>query len=80
MRAAYRVRISPQDVGRRVTVRRRIPAGGGMPSTTDVVGVLRAWEAGALRVQRRDGVTVQIPASDVVAARVIPDRPRPPGR
>lgn len=69
--ALLAVRISPADVGRRVTVRRRLDAS----SATDVVGYLRSWDGGwdgALVVERRDGSRVELRAVDVLAARVVP--------
>lgn len=69
--ALLAVRMSPADVGRRVTVRRRVDGA----TLSDVVGHLRSWTggwAGELVVQRRDGSTVGVPAADVVAAKVVP--------
>ena len=65
--ALLAVRVSPADVGRRVTVRHRYEEA----TLTDVVGRLLAWEAGLLRVERRDGRIVEVPAADVVAAKVV---------
>ncbi len=69
--ASLTVRVSPADVGRRVTVRHLLD-----PSTaTDVVGRLRSWVGGwtgELVVERRDGTLVVVAAGDVVAARVVP--------
>jgi hypothetical protein len=72
MRGRYVVRLTAEDVGRRVTIRARTHAPAGEPSTTDTVGVLRAWEGGVLRVERRDGTVAEIAEADLVAARVIP--------
>lgn len=69
--APLAVRISPADVGRRVTVRRRIDG----PTLSDVVGHLVSWTGGwtgGLVVRRRDGSTADVPAADVVAAKVVP--------
>lgn len=66
------VRISPADVGRRVSVRVRTHA---QPPATDTVGVLRAWEEGTLVVERRDGTLARLAETDLVAARVVPDAP-----
>jgi ribosomal protein S18 acetylase RimI-like enzyme len=69
--ALLAVRISPADVGRRVTVRRRLDES----MATDVVGHLRTWDggwAGALVVERRDGTRVEMRAADLLAARVVP--------
>ena len=69
------VAITPDDVGERVSVRHRIPAGPGEPRHTDVVGYLRAWSEGQLTIERRDGSRARIPESDVVAARAVPPPP-----
>ena len=72
--ALLAVRISPADVGRRVTVRHRYDA----TTLTDVVGRLLAWEEGpeaALRIERRDGTVAVVPLGRVVAAKVVPEAP-----
>jgi hypothetical protein len=63
------VSVSPSDVGRKVTVRRRDPEG-----FRDTVGILESWNDGVLRVRKRDGTLVAIPEGAVVAAKVVPDR------
>ena len=86
MGATFRIRISPEDVGRRVTIRSRIPAGPGEPRHTDTIGTLRSWSDGILRVERRDGITVELDAASLVGARVVGPppvrrsghRPQPP--
>ncbi|MDF5755440.1 hypothetical protein [Spongiactinospora sp. TRM90649] len=67
------VAISPGDVGRRVSVRRRVPGG-----FRDVVGELTSWHDGVLAVRRRDGELVEFAEETVVAAKVVP--PPPPRR
>lgn len=62
------------DVGARVSVRRRLPGGG----FTDVVGHLVSWRDGVLRVRRADGEEVDVDESSVVAGRPVP--PAPPRR
>jgi len=65
------VRLSPADVGRRVTVRHRLPDG----VLTDVVGTLRSWSGGwtgRLEVERRDGSVTAVSAAEVAAAKVVP--------
>ena len=69
--ARLAVRLSPADVGRRVTVRHRLQDG----VLTDVVGTLVAWDGGwdgRLEVERRDGSLVPVAAAAVVAAKVVP--------
>lgn len=76
MRARGVVRITPDDVGRRVTVRARIPQHRpGEPSMTDRVGVLESWAEGVLRIRTRDGSLAEVAESALVAARVISAEP-----
>jgi GNAT superfamily N-acetyltransferase len=66
--ALLAVRIGPADVGRRVTVRRRVEDG----LLSDAVGVLLSWSReGLLVVEKRSGEQVQIREDDVVAAKVV---------
>lgn len=67
MRARLAVRVSPADVGQRVTVRAATPDG---PS--DTVGWLRRWDEGTLEIERRDGERVHVAEDAVLAARVVP--------
>lgn len=71
------ITMTPSDVGRRVSVRRRVPEG-----FRDVVGELTSWSAdGVLTVRRRDGELVEFPLEIVVAAKVVPPPPqRSPAR
>lgn len=75
MRARLIVHITPDDVGSRVSVRSRISAAPGEPSTTDTVGRLLAWEGGYLRIERRDGRVADIAGADLLAGKVLPDPP-----
>jgi len=76
MRPPHGVRLSPADVGARVTVRSRIaPEAPGGPTLTDAVGTLLSWEGGILAVRRRDGSVARVAEADVVAAKVLPNRP-----
>ena len=68
----YSVRITPDDVGSRVSLRLRTH---GDPPLTDVVGLLRSWTSGVLSVERRNGTTVTVPADDLVAGKVLPPPP-----
>lgn len=74
------LRITPEDVGKRVSVRSRTHAPPGEPSATDTIGVLRHWDADTLHIERRDGTRARIPQEDLLAGRVVPDPPprRPP--
>ena len=72
----YRVALSPDDVGRRVVVRRRLPAAApGEPPLGDVLGDLVSWDGGVLVVQTRDGRHVPIAEDTVVAAKPVPPPP-----
>jgi len=66
--------VTPSDVGRRVSLRRRLPNGG----YSDVVGNLHAWADGVLKVRRRDDSLVTVAEADLVAGKVVP--PPPPRR
>jgi hypothetical protein len=71
--ALLAVRVTPDDVGRRITVRHELLEASPDASLTDVVGVLLAWgEDDVLVVERRDGRRVSVPRALVVAARVVP--------
>lgn len=80
MAARYVVRITPADVGRRVSVRYRIPGGPGQPSASDAVGTLRSWGEGRLRVERRDGTEAVIAEADLLAGRVVGPPPQRPDK
>lgn len=71
MGGTLRVRISPTDVGQRVTIRSRIAARPGEPGHTDTVGHLRSWRDGVLTIERRTGERVALVEADIVGARVI---------
>lgn len=73
MRARLRVRITPDDVGSRVSIRLRDDGG-----YTDVVGHLESWADGQLRVRRRDGEVATLSEGEIVAGKVVP--PAPPKR
>ncbi len=68
------VAVSPDDVGKRVSLRRRTDDG----KFTDVVGVLERWEDGRIAVRRRDDQLVEFDADTLVAGKVVP--PAPPRR
>ncbi|WP_425551067.1 hypothetical protein [Actinoallomurus oryzae] len=72
--ARYVVSVSPSDVGRRVSLRRRLPNG----AYSDVLGDLQAWSRGELTVRRRDGSVVTVAETELVAGKVVP--PPPPRR
>lgn len=69
------VHITPSDVGKRVSVRRRAEPGSGAEAFTDVVGVLTSWDDAVLSITRRTGEAVRIPESSLVAGKVVPPAP-----
>lgn len=71
------VRITSDDVGQRVTARSRVGQDATGPRFTDVVGVLESWEAGVLRIRRRDGEVVEVLEAALVAGKVLPPPPPP---
>jgi N-acetylglutamate synthase len=73
MRARLSITITPDDVGRRVTVRARHH--GPEASAFDVVGVLVAWSDGQLTITRRNGEQRKVPERDLLAGKVVPDVP-----
>lgn len=63
--------VTGADVGRRVTVRYRLAAPEPGASATDVVGTLIAHGDASWVVRRRDGSQVEVPAEDVIVAKVV---------
>lgn len=74
MRPRYVHRVTPDDVGQRVTVRRWLDEA--RTEAGDVLGRLLAYEAGELTVDGRDG-PVTFHEATVLASRVVPPRPEP---
>ncbi|MFE1885555.1 GNAT family N-acetyltransferase [Streptomyces diastatochromogenes] len=69
------VRITAADVGKRVSVRCLSEPGVAEEKFTDTVGVLTSWDDGVLMITRRDGRSVRIPESVLVAGKVVPAAP-----
>ncbi|MFI1867702.1 GNAT family N-acetyltransferase [Streptomyces jumonjinensis] len=69
------VRITHLDVGKRVSIRRLADSGAGGAKFTDTIGVLTSWDNGVLLITRRDGESVRIPESSLVAGKVVPAAP-----
>ncbi|MEU9037610.1 GNAT family N-acetyltransferase [Streptomyces sp. NPDC048352] len=69
------IRITPADVGKRVSVRRVEEGGSAAPSFADTVGVLTSWTGGVLTITRKDGVSVHIAESSLVAGKTVPAAP-----
>ncbi|MFD7899739.1 GNAT family N-acetyltransferase [Streptomyces sp. NPDC059743] len=70
-----RVRLTPADVGKRVSVRQLTEGGAGPEKFTDTVGVLTSWDKGVLLITRRTGESVRVPESALVAGKVVPAAP-----
>ncbi|MFC4122368.1 hypothetical protein [Nonomuraea zeae] len=75
MAARLVISITTQDIGARITTRRRVPDG-----FRDAVGILESWEGGVLAVRKKDGTLVEIFEETLVAAKVVPVAPPRPGR
>ncbi|MFE4952859.1 GNAT family N-acetyltransferase [Streptomyces sp. NPDC056653] len=69
------VRITPADVGKRVSVRRRSKGDAAGSKFTDTVGVLTSWDAGVLSITPKSGESVHISESSLVAGKVVPSAP-----
>ncbi|MEU1802009.1 GNAT family N-acetyltransferase [Streptomyces sp. NPDC019937] len=69
------VRITPDDVRKRVSVRLLTGDRSGPERFTDVVGVLTSWTEGVLHITRRTGESVRIEESSLVAGKVVPAAP-----
>ncbi|MFJ9081041.1 GNAT family N-acetyltransferase [Streptomyces sp. NPDC102384] len=69
------VRISCDDVGKRVSVRRVSGEGSAGRKFTDTVGVLTSWNDGVLLITRRNGEGVRVEESALVAGKVVPAAP-----
>jgi GNAT superfamily N-acetyltransferase len=69
------LRITPADVGKRVSVRQLAGIVDGRPTFTDTVGVLASWDEGVVHITRKTGETVRIAESVLVAGKVVPPAP-----
>lgn len=69
------IRITPADVGKRVSVRRVERGSTDAPRFTDTVGVLTSWNAGVVTITRKTGESVRIAESLLVAGKVVPAAP-----
>lgn len=78
-RAAVRyrleVRLSAADVGSRVVIRWRRPAGDG-DEVADVLGILVAADAASFAVCKASGELVTIPRDRALAGKTVPAGPR----
>ncbi|RJQ71902.1 GNAT family N-acetyltransferase [Pseudonocardiaceae bacterium YIM PH 21723] len=67
----FEVRITPTDIGKRVSVRSLLPDG----RFTDAVGTLDSWTDGELLITRKSGEQVTVSESALVAGKVVPAAP-----
>ncbi|MER5223474.1 GNAT family N-acetyltransferase [Streptomyces flaveus] len=74
-RIRLEVRVTPADVGKRVSVRQLDEDAPKSERFTDTVGVLTSWDDGVLLITRRSGERVRIPESSLVAGKVVPSAP-----
>lgn len=80
LRGRYVVRISPRDVGRRVSVRARIGQDAHGPQFSDTLGVLESWRDGVLCIRRREGTVAEVREASLVAGKTLPPPPDPSSR
>jgi hypothetical protein len=71
-------RLTEADVGERVVVRWRRPAGDVREEIADVLGVLDAFDGGSLRIRKASGELVTIPRDRALAGKTVPPAPRGP--
>ncbi|AEN12199.1 MULTISPECIES: GNAT family N-acetyltransferase [unclassified Streptomyces] len=71
----FEVRMTADDVGKRVSVRQVVHGGGEGAKFTDTVGVLTSWDDGVVSITPRSGESVRIPESSLVAGKVVPPAP-----
>ncbi|MFI2778538.1 GNAT family N-acetyltransferase [Streptomyces sp. ALB3] len=69
------VRLTPADVGKRVSVRCAVGVPAEGAKFTDTVGVLTSWDDEVLSVTTRAGENVRIAQSSLVAGKVVPAAP-----
>ena len=74
-RIRLEVRVTPADVGKRVSVRQLDEDAPKGEKFTDTVGVLTSWDKGVLLITRRSGERVRIPEASLVAGKVVPSAP-----
>ncbi|WP_052664183.1 NUDIX hydrolase [Nitriliruptor alkaliphilus] len=79
LRAQAVHRLTPSDIGERVSIRHLVVTGASSePVASDVVGRLLGYEAGILALVRRDGQLAFVDEAAIVASRVVPAHPRLP--
>lgn len=79
MRPRYVQRLTRDDVGSRVSIRRWVPDPERGVRPSDVVGRLVGWsDDDLLTVVTRAGDHLEVPLADVLASRVVPEHPKLP--
>lgn len=73
------VRLTESDIGERVVIRWRRPAGGGREEIADVLGLLETADDRSLRIRKSTGELVTIPRDRALAGKTIPPPPRGAG-
>ena len=68
------VRLTAADVGRRVVVRWRRPAGAG-DEVADVLGILEVADGASFQVRKESGDLVIIPLDRALAGKTVPPKP-----
>jgi hypothetical protein len=63
--------INAGDVGRRVTIRRRLPEGG----YSDVVGMLERADESTLAVRDKKGRLIEIARAEIALSKLVPSQP-----
>lgn len=76
MRYRLVVRLTPDDVGKRVVIRWR-PGRDENGPLTDVLGMLEVNDGQRFAVRTKDGRLVEIPHDRAVAGKVVPPPPPP---
>jgi hypothetical protein len=76
MRYRLEVRLAASDVGRRVVIRWRRPAGDAGEEVADVLGVLETADVLFFTVRRTSGELVVIPRERALAGKTVPPAPR----
>lgn len=78
LRARHALRVTPDDVGQRVSVRRIVPDEVRGTMASDVVGRLLAYEPDTLLVVDRAGQLHVVDTAEVVSTKVVPPHPKLP--
>jgi hypothetical protein len=75
VRYRLEVRLSAADVGSRVVIRWRRPAGD-RDEIADVLGILVAADAASFQVRKESGELVTVPRDRALAGKTVPAAPR----